>query len=106
MPDNIDTTTDTPLEFTPAAQWAIHSAVLEYVERALEDDDRPGPVVELVVLEKIEAGDYRFTAFEYDRLRAILADYAATDETPAVDREPARAVVDRIERQCPSTLAP
>jgi hypothetical protein len=104
MPDNIDTAPDASLEFTPAEQWATHSAVLEYVECAFEDDDGPGPVVELVVLEKIEAGDYRFTAFEYERLRAILADYAATADTPDIDRDPAREVVDRIDHQCPSAV--
>jgi len=105
MPDTIDTAPDAPLDVTPAEQWALHSAVLECVERALEDDDRPGPVVELAVLEKIEGDDYRFTAFEYDRLRAILADYAASDETPDVDREPARVVVDRIDHLCPRTAS-
>jgi hypothetical protein len=104
MPDNIDTTPDAPLDVTPAEQWAIHSAVLDYVEHALETDDGPGPVVELVLLEKIESGDYRFTAFEYGRLRDILADYAASDETPDIDRDPATRAVDRIDHQCPSRI--
>ncbi|MDH5020299.1 DUF7853 family protein [Halobacterium rubrum] len=104
MSDKIDTASDAPLDFAPAKQWAIHSAVLDYVEDALEDDDSPGPVVELVILEKIEAGDYRFTAFEYDRLRDILADYADSEETPDVDRNPANAVVDRIDHQCPGKV--
>jgi hypothetical protein len=104
MSDTFDLTPDEAPEFTPAEQWAMHSAVLDYVERALETDDGTGPVVEFVLLEKIESSEYRFTPFEYGRLRDILADYAASDETPDIDRDAASTVVGRIDRLCPGKV--
>jgi hypothetical protein len=106
MPDGANTPHESALEFNRDEQWALHSAVLDYVERALEDADAPAPVVELAVLEEIETGEFRFTPFEYDRIKAILEAYAASDDAPDVDREPARSVLARIDSQCPSSLQP
>lgn len=102
MPDGTNTAPDAALDFALDEQWALHSAVLDHVERALENDDLPSPAVELTILEKIEAGEFRFTAFECERLRAVLADYAARDDAPEVDREPTTAALEQIDRQCPT----
>lgn len=104
MPDGTNTPHESALDFSCAEQWALHSAVLDAVERAFEDGDAAAPVVELAVLEEIETGEFRFTPFESERLCAILEAYAADEETPEVDREPALSVVEQIHRQCPTSL--
>ena len=104
MSDGTNTAPESALEFSLAEQWALHSAVLDYLECALEDEAAPDPAVELAILEKIESGAYRFTAFEYERLCVLLDEYASSDDTPDVDREPAAAVVETLARQCPSDV--
>lgn len=104
MSDGTNTAPDSALEFSLAEQWALHGAVLDYVECALEDEAGPGPAVELAVLEKIETGEFRFTAFEYERLCVLLDEYAVSEDTPDVDREPAAAVVETLTRRCPSDV--
>lgn len=52
-------------DFTREEQWAIHQAFLDYVEAAARGDtELPMPTVEITILEKIENGDFVFTAFE------------------------------------------
>lgn len=103
MPDGTNTPHESALDFSCAEQWSLHSAVLDFVERALEDADAPAPVVELDVLEDIETGEFRFTDVEYERLCAILEAYATDEDTPDVDRDPALAVVEQIYRACPTS---
>jgi hypothetical protein len=104
MSDGTNTAPESALEFSLAEQWALHSAVLDYLECALEEEVGSAPAVELTILEKVESGEFRFTAFEYERLCVLLDDYATSDDTPDVDREPAAAVVERLARQCPSDV--
>lgn len=92
-------------EFTLEEQWAIHRAFLDYVEVAVRGDtDLPQPTIEIVILEKIEADDFAFTAFELDRLRYEMDHYATSDYAPEIDREPARSVVEKIDRRCGTAL--
>lgn len=100
MSNTANTAPESALDVSLDQQWALHSAVLEYVERTLGDGEYPDPAVELTILENLEAGTFRFTQFEYERLRDILTEYAARDDTPDVDRDPATAVVERIEARC------
>jgi hypothetical protein len=104
MSDKQNAASATEFEFALDEQWTLHSSLLEYVERALEADDGPSPAVELTLLRNIEAGDFRFTPFEHDRLRAILESYVARDDTPELDEEPAASVVDKLDRRCPHDL--
>ena len=88
-------------ELTLKEQWAIHQAFLDYVEVAVRDDtDLPQPTVEITILEKIEDGDFTFTAFELDRLRYECNHHATSDHAPKTDREPARSVVEKVDRRC------
>lgn len=58
------------IDLTLDQQWVIHHALLEYVAVASTDNaDLPEPIVELTILEKIEAGTLSFTACELQRLR-------------------------------------
>lgn len=103
MSAGIDTTPESEFDFTLEEQWALHQAVLDHLEEALgEDTDFPRPAVELVLLEKIEAGEFAFTAFELDRLRARCDRHATREAAPDVDSEHARSVVEKIDRRCPS----
>jgi hypothetical protein len=70
----------------------------------LGNDAYPDPTVELFVLEKIEAGRFRFTVFEFERIQEILTDYAARDDSPRIDREPANDIVEHIEAHCPTDV--
>jgi hypothetical protein len=104
---SVDTNTApvTEFEFTLEEQWAIHQAFLDYVTVALRDDtDLPQPSVEITVLEKIEDGDFAFTAFELERLRYECDLHATSEYAPEIDREPARTVVDKIDRRCQASL--
>lgn len=83
-------------EFTLKEQWAIHQAFLDYIEVATRDDtDLPQPTIEITILEKIEDGDFSFTAFELDRLRYECDHHATSEYAPDRDREPARSVVEK-----------
>lgn len=89
----------TDLDLTQSEQWAVHQAFLDYVTVAVRDDTSlPKPSVELRILEKLEGDDHAFTAFELDRLRYECAHHANSDQAPARDRAPARAVVRKIDR--------
>ncbi|MXR19269.1 DUF7853 family protein [Halobacterium bonnevillei] len=102
MADGTTTAPESELEFSLAEQWALHSAVLDSLECALDAETGPEPAVALAILEKAESDAFRFTAFEYERICVRLDDYASSDDTPNVDREPAAAIVERLARQCPS----
>lgn len=92
-------------EFTLEEQWAIHQAFLDYIEVAVRDDtDVPKPTLEITILEKIEDGDFTFTAFEMDRLRYECDFHATSEYAPDIDREPARSVVEKIDRRCRTNL--
>lgn len=106
MPVGSDNAPVTEFEFSLEEQWAIHQAVLDYVEASVREDTvLPDPAVEITLLEKVEAGTFAFTAFEIERLRFTCDTHAARESTPDRDREPARSVVRKIDRQCPSATA-
>lgn len=87
------------VEFTLKEQWAIHQAFLDHIRAAeREDTDLPQPTIEITILEKIENGDFAFTAFEMDRLRSECDYHATSASAPEMDRVPARAVVEKIDR--------
>jgi hypothetical protein len=102
MSNTANSAPESALDVSLDEQWALHSATLEYVERTLGDEAYPDPAAELAILEKLEGGQHRFTQFEFGRLQDILAEYAAREDTPDVDRAPANAVVERIEAHCPT----
>lgn len=82
-------------------QWAVHQALLDYVEVAVQDHtDFPYPTVALTVIEKIEDGYFAFTPREFQRLRAECDRHARSEHAPERDRAPARAVVNKIDRLC------
>lgn len=92
-------------EFTLKEQWAIHQAFLDHIEIATGDDtDLPPPTVEITILEKIEDGDFSFTAFEVDRLRYECDHHASSEYALDRDREPARSVVDKIDSRCQASI--
>lgn len=96
-----NTTPVTEIELTRTEQWAVHAAFRDYVAAAERDDTPlPEPSVEIPILEKVEAGEFAFTAFELDRLRHECEHHAESEYAPEIDREPARSVVDRIESRC------
>lgn len=101
-------TNDAPVadfEFTLEEQWAMHQAVLDYVEISVrEDTELPEPVVEITLVEKIEAGVFSFTVFELERLRFTCEHHATHESTPERDREPSRSVVRKIDHRCPAAL--
>ncbi|ADQ68946.1 hypothetical protein C499_06820 [Halogeometricum borinquense DSM 11551] len=100
MSTGTNTAPASKFEFTLEEQWAIHQAFLDYVEVAMRDDtDLPKPTVEIVILEKLEDGNFSFTAFELERLRYECDHHAESEYTPEIDREPARTVVEKIDRQ-------
>jgi hypothetical protein len=109
MSTDADADTNAPpvreLSLTPEEQWVVHSALLDYVEVARrEDTELPAPSVELTILERIEDGEWAFTAFELDRLRYECAHHAESQYAPEADREHARSVVEKIDRQCSAGL--
>lgn len=77
---------------------------MEVAER--DDTPPPEPSVEISILEKIEDGELAFTEFELDRLRSGCDHHAKSEYAPDIDRDPARSVVEKIERQCRTTLTP
>lgn len=90
---------ETDLDLTLEEQWAVHQALTDYVEIATREEvDLPNPAVEIALLEKIEAGKFSFTAFELDRLRFECESHAQSEYAPPEDRDPARAVVNQIDR--------
>jgi hypothetical protein len=103
MDMTINTTPVSEFEFTLEEQWAMHQAFLDYVEVAeREDTPLPEPSVEITILEKIESDDFAFTTFELDRLRYECDHHASSEYAPELDREPARSVVRKIDRRCPT----
>lgn len=84
-------------------QWAVHGALTDYADVASRDDtDLPQPTVELALVEKIEDGEFTFTAYELDRLRYQCEFHAERVETGERDRTALRSVVERIDRRCPT----
>lgn len=92
-------------EFTLEEQWAIHQAFLDYIEVAVRDDtDLKDPTIEIKILEKVEAGEMCFTAFELDRIRYECEHHIASVESPDRDRDPGQAVIEKIDRRCRTAL--
>lgn len=92
-------------EFTLKEQWAMHQAFLDYIEVATRDDtDLPEPTIEIAILEKIEDGDFSFTAFEVDRLRYECDHHATSEHALDRDRAPARSVVEKIDSRCRASI--
>lgn len=88
-------------DFSLEEQWAVHAAILAYIERSAGDGSELAEhAVEVAILEKIEAGEFEFTAFELDRIRYECAYHADSEMAPLIDREPAMAVVEKIDRRC------
>jgi hypothetical protein len=69
MPPVNHSTPTAELDLSLEEQWAVHVALLEYVEVAQQDSERTPPHIELGLLEKIEDGGSPFTAAELRRLR-------------------------------------
>ena len=86
------------LALSRAEAWVVHHVVLaRLLDEEADADDQPWWALEAV--QKLEADDARFTAFEAWRLRYALREYASADDTPDTDVALSEAVVDRIERE-------
>lgn len=86
------------LEFSRDAEWAIHHALLQRIEantRGAAADDLP-PLAVYRLVDKLEAGDHRFTRRERWCLLDELDQRLASDETPARDRPVLESVRDRL----------
>lgn len=84
-------------------QWATHAAILSYAETVRERDETGlGAAPELVILEKVETGEFVFTKYELDRHRHECGYNARRESTPDVDAEPAPSVVAKIDSHCPT----
>lgn len=93
------------LEFTHEEQWAIHQALVDYIDTFIEGNgDLPPPTVEITILEKLESPDASFTCFELDRIRYECNYYRKKDDIPNIDRNPAKSVVNKINNLCQSEI--
>ncbi|WP_117595501.1 MULTISPECIES: DUF7853 family protein [Haloprofundus] len=96
-------TNDAPtveLELSLEEQWVVHHVLTEYIDVASDESaELPKPVVEIALVEKIEAGTFAFTAFELEKLRFRCRFHARNDAAPAADRPVAQALADRIDHE-------
>ncbi|WP_224337517.1 hypothetical protein [Haloprofundus halobius] len=94
-------TNDAPtveLELSLEEQWVLHHVLTDYIDVASgEDADLPKPVIEIALVEKLEAGTFAFTAFELEKLQFRCRFHARNDAAPDADRAVARALADRID---------
>lgn len=96
-----DPSRSTVVELSRAEQWVVHHVLLETIGLADGELSEPSdpdelPQRNLAVLEKLEAGQFEFTADELVFLRRACDRHARV--TPATaDRNLASSVADRIE---------
>mgnify|MGYP006285908005 CR=1 FL=1 len=105
MPPVNHITPTAELDLSLEEQWAVHVALLEYVEVAQQESERTPSHIELGLLEKIEDGDSLFTAAELRRLREECNYYARSEHVSSRDRIPLHRVVQRIDRVLPAAGA-
>jgi hypothetical protein len=97
MPEPTPTAT---LEFTLEEEWAVHQALLDHLERTLDDDTAATPVLTLGLLEKVESGAREFTHAELDHLEHRLGARIRRNALPDRDRGPAESVHEKVSQTC------
>jgi hypothetical protein len=93
------TPTATP-EFTLEEEWAVHQALLDHLERTLDDDTSATPVLTIGLLDKLESDGSEFTHAELDHLDHRLGARLRRNALPERDRGPARSAREKVERSC------
>ncbi len=83
------------VELSREERWVVHDVLVTRADETLEDRDAP-PAWLLESLERIEAGDETFTAYQTSKLHDVLVAYTNAAETPQRDVPVAHAVVDRL----------
>lgn len=95
----------TEFELSRDEQWVLHAAFLDYVKVATrEDTELAQPTIELEILERLETGEFAFTVFEQDRIRYELTHHIDSEHAPDRDLDPARSVIEKIDRRCPAAI--
>ena len=88
--------TDTyAVELTRPQQWVVHHVLTKRADEAIDACESP-PRWLLETVDTVESGGTTFTRRQARKLHDAVSSYAAADETPDRDREPANAVARRL----------